>query len=289
MSRKRSLIWLGVLATAIVLSNAVLLLGFDTAHALLSEDGVYEWIGADGLFVAGVLFLMAFRRSAGRPGWTRPSRLFLLGMAAVWLFGAGEEISWGQRIFDFGPTDKAINRQGETNIHNLRVLYDDAPVRPYRLFTLFWFSIVFTVPVIAALYEPARRLFRRFVPIFPWALGGLFVFNDVFAKVPEALIRMGALDLWDLFRVEVRETNLSVLAAVTGFYLYRYMLTPAGEPSAARHGQALTAGRAQGEESPLRRDGVAANDLSSAEPAVTVAAEPASGDRRPAPVQACKP
>ena len=229
MSRGRILVALAALALGVMLLNVTLVFGFDTAHRLLAEDGLYENTTALALLGAGVLFFMAFRRSANRPGWTRLSRLFVLAMALLWVFGAGEEISWGQRIFGFGPTDAAINRQEETNIHNLRVLYDGAPVRPYRLFTLFWFSIVFAVPVIAALYEPARRFISRYIPIFPWALGGVFIFNEVFSKVVGTMLPGGS-PLWDQFRVEIRETNLALLALATGFYLYRYMLAP--EPAA---------------------------------------------------------
>ena len=58
------------------------------------------------------------------------------------------------------------------------------------------------------------------------------------------------------------------------------MLAPAGEPSAARHDQALTAGRVPGEESLLRRGGAPPSDIATAERGVTVAAErgrPAAG------------
>ncbi|MFN8476230.1 MAG: hypothetical protein U0074_00170 [Kouleothrix sp.] len=34
---------------------------------------------------------------------------------------AGEEISWGQRLFGWQPSDlAAINHQGETTVHNIR-------------------------------------------------------------------------------------------------------------------------------------------------------------------------
>ena len=52
------------------------------------------------------------------------SRLFLLItliLVLVLFFGAGEEISWGQRIFGIRSPGyfKQHNSQGETNIHNL--------------------------------------------------------------------------------------------------------------------------------------------------------------------------
>ena len=52
------------------------------------------------------------------------SWLFVVGcilLGIVLFFGAGEEISWGQRIFGIESSDyfKEKNTQGETNLHNL--------------------------------------------------------------------------------------------------------------------------------------------------------------------------
>ena len=85
----------------------------------LAEDGILEWM------TVGVLFLLAglclYR--AGRLRRLR-SRLFpvsLIVMALMFLFVAGEELSWGQRIFgiDTPPWMEERNQQGEMNLHNL--------------------------------------------------------------------------------------------------------------------------------------------------------------------------
>ena len=87
---------------------------------LEAEDGLVEWLTVVGL-VAGAVVLAGrwwgFRQNQSL-GW----RLVMLAGALGLLFGAGEEISWGQRIFGFGESlDLSANRQGETNIHNLEV------------------------------------------------------------------------------------------------------------------------------------------------------------------------
>jgi len=83
------------------------------------EDGLVEWLTVVALlFCSG---LMAWR------AWTlRSQRSFLfLAVTAfaafVFFFGAGEEISWGQRIFGVETPEwlEANNRQKETNLHNL--------------------------------------------------------------------------------------------------------------------------------------------------------------------------
>src|SRR5690606_21726008 len=60
-----------------------------------------------------------------RASTLKKTRVFVLCTVMgglILLFGAGEEISWGQRIFGF-DTPEAIyqhNAQGEMNLHNLK-------------------------------------------------------------------------------------------------------------------------------------------------------------------------
>ena len=63
---------------------------------------------------AAVLLLIGLPRS------DRPSRIFASLAAIAALLFAGEEISWGQRIFGFESTGvfAKANYQGETNFHN---------------------------------------------------------------------------------------------------------------------------------------------------------------------------
>lgn len=98
------------------------------------EDGVSEWWSVATYLTAATL--------AGATGWrlrgTGYSGLAIIQvlLAVTFLVGALEEISWGQRLFDWGTPQvlDAVNEQGETTIHNLESL---EPV----IFTLaFWGS-----------------------------------------------------------------------------------------------------------------------------------------------------
>jgi hypothetical protein len=83
------------------------------------EDGPIEWLTVVGLVLAaGICF---YRIGILRPFRSKIFLLSLLFQGIVFLFGAGEEISWGQRIFDVqsGAFFQQHNSQGETNIHNL--------------------------------------------------------------------------------------------------------------------------------------------------------------------------
>ncbi len=86
---------------------------------LTREDGFIEWLTV----IALVLGAMTSFYRAKILVTFRPAT-FILGlivMGFIFLFGAGEEISWGQRIFDWGSPAffHQYNTQGETNLHNL--------------------------------------------------------------------------------------------------------------------------------------------------------------------------
>jgi hypothetical protein len=108
-----------------ILVSGLILLHEDQEGFLvwIREDGFVEWLTFAELLVMSVFSFMmskAFshsnRESAAERVW------FVLGFLI--LFGALEEISWGQRIFKIeSPAWFLIhNKQGEINVHNL-VLY----------------------------------------------------------------------------------------------------------------------------------------------------------------------
>lgn len=89
---------------------------YATAHghpglllALTQEDGPVEWLTALLLLAMGLYGLSQ-----------RPLPFRLLGILG--LLGAGEEISWGQRLLGFETSPEILRRhnlQGEANLHNL--------------------------------------------------------------------------------------------------------------------------------------------------------------------------
>lgn len=83
------------------------------------EDGLIEWL----TFLALILgfFLCWYRASILRPFRSKIFYFSLIFLGLVFLFGAGEEISWGQRIFNIKSPEFFMrnNTQMETNLHNL--------------------------------------------------------------------------------------------------------------------------------------------------------------------------
>ncbi len=88
---------------------------------LATEDGVIEWLTVLALAATSVVCIYRAITLRGERSTLFIAMTFLLG--AVFLFGAGEEISWGQRIFNTESPEffQQHNAQGETNLHNLVV------------------------------------------------------------------------------------------------------------------------------------------------------------------------
>lgn len=102
-------------------------------HVLVVEDGFVEWMTVVALLVTMAVCIRRFmllRRAR--------SGLFLAVtalLAAFCLFGAGEEISWGQRILGLESPDyfQENNAQGEIGLHNLVVEIDGEEVKLNKL------------------------------------------------------------------------------------------------------------------------------------------------------------
>ncbi|MDP8943521.1 MAG: hypothetical protein M3N16_05310 [Actinomycetota bacterium] len=217
-------------------SYLTLLLGPEAFAAAIEEDGPIETLGAVALLAAAVLFLVAFLR-AGRPehrSRRRPvRRLSLLVLAAIFLFGAGEEYSWGQRLFGVEtPAEiENVNRQGELNFHNLNVFTGWLDMT--FLFQLFWIAFAVVVPVAAAISPRARQRLVRLLPVIPLGLALMFVANHLLAEVAYLAVsgRFEGEYPLDHSVFEIKETNLSVLfAVVAGWAASR----PLGAPTAPR-------------------------------------------------------
>ncbi|EDM69529.1 hypothetical protein RAZWK3B_05942 [Roseobacter sp. AzwK-3b] len=109
------------------LMNATLL--FTLAYSVLGmnlqyeagfgvEDGPVEYGTAICLFLSCLILMSQAIRTARFSG---ASSLWLVLYSAAFLFGAGEEISWGQRIIGWETTGffAEHNVQNETTLHNL--------------------------------------------------------------------------------------------------------------------------------------------------------------------------
>jgi hypothetical protein len=93
-------------------------LGWTREDGPIETTGFATFVVASVLALAGAWLLRSNRRQA----------LAALALAAVLLFAAGEEISWGQRVLDVDTPAAFVdgNQQDELNLHNLAGLQHKA-------------------------------------------------------------------------------------------------------------------------------------------------------------------
>lgn len=172
-----------------------------TLHNLTTEDGLYENIGAVFFLLTGLVFLYGFLRTTGKEiflfrSFRRNYAFLLLGI--LFIFVSGEEISWGQRIFQVTPGEffSDQNLQRETNLHNLRLfssVNENNVKRPWwdvlsmsRLFRLFWFTWCLLLPLLSWLSSGLGHYIRRTgIPGVPAGFGLVLGLNYVIMKILE--------------------------------------------------------------------------------------------------------
>lgn len=149
------------------------------------EDGVIEYSTALMLFLLSVLCLYRlFTIGKSKPIlWKLGTLLFVL----LFFFGAGEEISWGQRIFDIESSEyfKQNNAQAETNLHNMVV--DGKKINKIIFSQLLMVVMVLYLIVSPLLYrkqEWFKNLATKFaVPIVKWHHTIAFIISTVLVAI----------------------------------------------------------------------------------------------------------
>lgn len=141
---------------------------FDEVYTV--EDGFVENGSAIFLLASSLLLLYRFLKFFKHKDllW----KLGILAMAIVFFFGAGEEISWGQRIFNIESSQYFIenNAQGETNLHNMVVGGTKINKLIFsQLLTGVLVIYLIITPFLYRKFEWVKNLANKFaVPIVQW-------------------------------------------------------------------------------------------------------------------------
>lgn len=110
-----------VVVILVILSGAILSFTdkeyYENSFAV--EDGIIEYGTALMLFISAIIMALRFFRIGG--GQSFKWKMTVAVLAILFIFAAGEEISWGQRIFGVESSEffKDNNAQKEMNLHNL--------------------------------------------------------------------------------------------------------------------------------------------------------------------------
>ena len=144
------------------------LLYFDKVYTV--EDGFVENGSAIFLLSSSILLLSRFFKlfSSKSTAW----KIGIAAMALLFFFAAGEEISWGQRIFNIESSEYFLenNAQGETNLHNMVVGGTKINKLIFsQLLTVVLVIYLIITPFLYRKYEWVKNLANQFaVPIVQW-------------------------------------------------------------------------------------------------------------------------
>ncbi len=152
--------WLAACLTLLAMHGILVVSPWNHA-ILMQEDGWAENLTVVAYLLAGALLLAAARAET-----RRAPRFVLLAGGVAMAFIAGEEISWGQRIWDFPTPDfLAHNQRGEFNVHNL-----PNPAVQFLYYAFNLFIVLLCLTTAAALFSRKRGLFGIPLPSLPLLL-----------------------------------------------------------------------------------------------------------------------
>ena len=199
----------------------------DTVNKLGREDGLFEYLTALSFLIAAMFFFFNFLYQ---------KKLINLLFALIFLFGMGEEISWGQRILNYGTPEyfKEKNIQNELNLHNLEFLDSKNIEGQYKtgisyflsinfLYKLFWLVYGIILPVVCSFSGIVRNVINKIsLPVPPVFLGSLFLINWTVCKIMLSfLLPDGRSDQYYYSVGEIREFGAAFIFMILGAYFYQ--------------------------------------------------------------------
>ncbi len=146
---------------------------------LCHEGGIVEWFTAIFYFLASLNFIIACKRVGFKNIW-----YWCIGL--LFFIVAGEEISWGQRLFGFATPEilQNVNIQKEITIHNIEVIHGN--IRWIGLLVVS--GICFIIPITNRFIATLRRFYKRMkIPIYPPWLTGTVIIAILFMAIPRLL------------------------------------------------------------------------------------------------------
>ena len=132
-------------------------------HQYTVEDGFIEWLTVVALLATMIVCLRRAWQLKQRAKPLFMAMTILFGLA--FLFGAGEEISWGQRLLNLESPAffKENNAQGETNFHN--TIINDTKINKLVFGKGIGILLLFYLAVFIPLYR-RRPAFKKLVDRF---------------------------------------------------------------------------------------------------------------------------
>jgi hypothetical protein len=219
--------------------SVLLIVGEETQNRLTQEDGFFESVGAAGWLIASIAFFISFWKDNRGNNLilliTRRNLVFLL-LSIFSFVACGEEISWGQRIFKLQTPEflMKINRQGETNLHNIVFIHsrdEDNKDLPFwarmlsmtKFFQASWFGYCILLPLACMFSRRTYYFIRNLnIPLVPIVLSVVFLANYLISRIIPFVYNANGI-LNDHYFVEVKECNFGILFMFVSFYFLQSM------------------------------------------------------------------
>jgi hypothetical protein len=145
---------------------------------VLGEDRLVENATAATLFIGAGLFIwLAGRRRRARLPWLVPA-----GLAALLLFGALEEISWGQRMLGVQSPElfQQYSDQGEINLHGVAQRLLAVRTKDVAALVMVAYGVVLPWLLRTGWLQPGVQRHLFVPPAFlalPFVIGALFMID----------------------------------------------------------------------------------------------------------------
>ena len=176
---------------------------------LIKEDGIIEYSTAFFLLFSSIYLIYVFNKNKNKNQY----KFGLLLFSIAFFFGFGEEISWGQRIFDIESPFffSENNLQNETNIHNLMISGVEFNKWIFTYLSVFIFSIYFGF--LPFLYKKTiffSELFDKFSVIIPRYEQSLIFLISTIVIYTTNYVRVS--EIWEcLFALTIFLTSINPL------------------------------------------------------------------------------
>lgn len=165
-----------------------LFLDTETIIKIGREDSLFEYLTFFFFIGASFFFIKSY---------VLRKNIFYLLFALVFFIGAGEEISWGQRIFLFSTPESLskINVQNEFTLHNIELFnthnFDRSIKTGWSKFLtvnfaykIFWLSFGVILPIIVFFSKKLFLLTQKLkIPVPPFSIGILFLVNWILFRI----------------------------------------------------------------------------------------------------------
>lgn len=182
---KESVLWWSSISLFIVVALFLLYLVNENLYIYLSEeDNLFENLTALFYCIAGLILLWAAFKEYKDSKLFRSIILTLL-LGLFFIVIAGEEISWGQRIFGIEASEiiKNINVQEEITIHNLKIFESDLGFDQHRILNIFCLLMGVLIPLAYLISKKIRTFLNLvFLPVAPAACIAIFLFGILYGQ-----------------------------------------------------------------------------------------------------------